>query len=69
LLADVSATMAGSLNVRRSVLRLIGLLRPAFADWMLLGVADYGRRHRAVRRRGCHPGAPGGRTDMAVLPT
>ncbi len=38
LLADVSATMSGSLNVRRSALRLIGLLRPGFADWVLLGL-------------------------------
>ncbi len=38
LLADVSTTMSGSLNVRRSALRLIGLLRPAFADWVLLGL-------------------------------
>lgn len=38
LLADVSTTMAGSLNVRRSALRLIGLLHPAFADRVLLGL-------------------------------
>ncbi|HST49749.1 hypothetical protein [Jatrophihabitans sp.] len=40
LLADVSTTMSGSLNVRRSALRLIELLRPAFADWVLLGLPD-----------------------------
>ena len=38
LLADVSTTMAGSLNVRRAALRLIGLLRPSFADWVLIGL-------------------------------
>ena len=38
LLADVSTTMSGSLNVRRSALRLIALLRPAYADWVLLGL-------------------------------
>ena len=40
LLAEVSSAMAGSLNIRRSVLRLLDILQPEFADWCLLGLLD-----------------------------
>lgn len=40
LLSEVSSAMAGSLNIRRSVLRLLDILQPAFADWALLGLLD-----------------------------
>jgi len=40
LLAEVGSAMAGSLNTRRSVLRLLDILQPDFADWVLLGLLD-----------------------------
>lgn len=40
LLAEVSNAMAGSLNIRRSVLRLLDILQGDFADWALLGLLD-----------------------------
>ncbi|HEX2903164.1 MAG TPA: PP2C family protein-serine/threonine phosphatase [Jatrophihabitans sp.] len=40
LLSEVSSVMAGSLNIRRSVLRLLDILQPDFADWVMLGLLD-----------------------------
>jgi phosphoserine phosphatase RsbU/P len=40
LISEVSSAMAGSLNIRRSVLRLLDLVRAEFADWAMLGLLD-----------------------------
>jgi len=62
LIAEVSSAMAGSLNIRRSVLRLLDLITPDFADWALLGLLD-----STARRIDLHGGAdPRALTDVAV---
>jgi len=38
---EVTTALAGSLNLRRTVLRLVDLLRPRFADWVLVVLADH----------------------------
>jgi hypothetical protein len=40
LISEISSAMAGSLNIRRSVLRLLDLVRTEFADWAMLGLLD-----------------------------
>ncbi|MGC7099861.1 PP2C family protein-serine/threonine phosphatase [Amycolatopsis lurida] len=36
----VTSELAGSLNLRRTALRLLDLLRPAFADWVVLALPE-----------------------------
>jgi hypothetical protein len=40
LISEVSSAMAGSLNIRRSVLRLLDIIGTDFADWAVLGLLD-----------------------------
>jgi hypothetical protein len=40
LISEVSSAMAGSLNIRRSVLRLLDSVCAEFADWAMLGLLD-----------------------------
>ncbi|HEU5269302.1 MAG TPA: SpoIIE family protein phosphatase [Jatrophihabitans sp.] len=40
LISEVGSAMAGSLNIRRSVLRLLDVVRAEFADWAMLGLLD-----------------------------
>ncbi|MFL6164445.1 MAG: PP2C family protein-serine/threonine phosphatase [Jatrophihabitantaceae bacterium] len=40
LISEVSSAMAGSLNVRRSVLRLLDILCADFVDWAMVGLLD-----------------------------
>jgi phosphoserine phosphatase RsbU/P len=40
LISEASSAMAGSLNIRRSVLRLLDILCADFADWAMLGLLD-----------------------------
>ena len=40
MVAEVSSAMAGSLNIRRSVLRLLDIIGAEFADWAMLGLLD-----------------------------
>jgi len=42
LVHDVGLELAGSLNLRRAVLRLLNLLQPRFADWVMLAMPDPG---------------------------
>ncbi|PPK67514.1 SpoIIE family protein phosphatase [Actinokineospora auranticolor] len=40
LTAEVTTQLAGSLNLRRTILRLFALVRPGMADWVMLAMAD-----------------------------
>src|SRR3954466_14019233 len=40
LISEAGSAMAGSLNIRRSVLRLLDLVCADFADWAMLGLLD-----------------------------
>ncbi|OLR94697.1 serine/threonine protein phosphatase [Actinokineospora bangkokensis] len=51
---EVSTALAGSLNVRRTVLRLLDLIRPALADWALIVMPD-AKLGRLVLHGGADP--------------
>jgi sigma-B regulation protein RsbU (phosphoserine phosphatase) len=40
LVAEVTAGLAGTLNLRRTVLRLLALVQPQLSDWAMLAMAD-----------------------------
>lgn len=62
LISEVSSAMAGSLNIRRSVLRLLDSVCAEFADWAMLGLLD-----SSGLRMDLYGGAdPRNLTDIAV---
>ncbi|GLZ40178.1 GAF domain-containing SpoIIE family protein phosphatase [Actinokineospora sp. NBRC 105648] len=54
LAGEITTELAGSLNLRRTILRLFDLVRPELADWVMLAMAD-SRAGRLALHGGANP--------------